>query len=354
MFKDFYIEFEAYFSDTILMVFTSLKFVKAEKWDVFVLRALLLENGQLRLVEGYPKPEVKPGWVLVKPIVVGICKTDLELVKGYMGFSGVPGHEFVGIVVEGGDEKLLGKRVVGEINFACGSCDYCANGLQRHCPNRGVLGIQGADGAFAEFVALPQRNIHIVPENISDEQAVFIEPLAASLEILMQTHVKPTWKVLVLGDGKLGLLVAQVLRLTGCDLLLVGKHENKMEIVRRMGIKTATPQNLPHIKADLVVECTGNPQGYHLAKSLVLPSGIIVAKSTYHQELGLNWSEIVVDEITIIGSRCGPFPPAIRLLEQGLIDTKSLITAKYQFTDVLKAFEHARDSQAIKILVEIS
>jgi len=321
---------------------------------VFVLRALLIGNGQLRVVEDYPKPKVRPGWVLVKPTVVGICKTDLELAKGYMGFSGVPGHEFVGIVVEGGDEKFLGKRIVGEINFACGSCDYCANGLQRHCPNRSVLGIQGADGAFAEFVALPQKNIHIVPEGVSDEQAVFIEPLAASLEILMQTHIKPTWKVLVLGDGKLGLLVAQVLRLTGCDLLLVGKHENKMRIMRNMGIKTATPQDLAQIKADLVVECTGNPKGYNLAKSLVRPSGIIVAKSTYHQELSLNWSEIVVDEITIVGSRCGPFPPAIRLLEQGLIDTKPLITAKYKFTDVLKAFEHASDSKAIKILVEMS
>jgi alcohol dehydrogenase len=320
---------------------------------LFVLRALLIESGEVKVVEDYPKPKVKSGWVLIKPSVVGICNTDLELIEGYMNFSGVPGHEFVGIVEEASDKKLLGRRVVGEINFACGSCEYCRKGLQRHCPNRSVLGIQNADGAFAEYVTLPQENIHVIPDCVSDDQAVFVEPLAASLEILMQTHIKPTMKVYVLGDGKLGLLVAQVLRLTGCDLVLVGKHENKLGIVERMGVKTTTLENLPVAKADLLVECTGNPNGYSLAKKMVSPSGIIVAKSTYHQNLELNWSEIVVDEITIIGSRCGPFDPAIRLLEQGLIDTDSLITARYPFEEVLRAFEHARTRGAIKILVQI-
>ncbi|MGQ9722523.1 MAG: MDR/zinc-dependent alcohol dehydrogenase-like family protein [Candidatus Jordarchaeum sp.] len=320
---------------------------------MFVLRALLIENREIKVVEDYHKPEVKPGWVLVKPSVVGVCKTDLELVEGYMGFSGVPGHEFVGVVEESSDEKFLGKRIVGEINFACGSCEYCVMGRQRHCPNRSVLGIQNAGGAFAEYVTLPQENVHTVPKWVSDDQAVFVEPLAASLEILMQTHIKPTWKVYVLGDGKLGLLVSQVLRLTGCDLVLVGKHENKLRIAERQGVKTTTLGNLPENKADLVIECTGNPNGYNLAKRLVRSAGTIVAKSTYHQNLELNWSEIVVDEINIIGSRCGPFEPAIRLLEQGLIDTESLITAKYPFKDILKAFEHARDSEAIKILVEM-
>lgn len=323
------------------------------KLGVSVLRALLIDNGEVKVVEDYPEPVVKPGWVLIKPSVVGICNTDLELVKGYMNFCGVPGHEFVGVVEESGDEKLLGKRVVGEINFACGSCEYCGMGLQRHCPNRSVLGIQNADGAFADYITLPQENIHILPESVGDDQAVFVEPLAASLEILVQTHIKPTWRVFVLGDGKLGLLISQVLRLTGCDLVLVGKHKNKLSIVERMGVKTATPEKLPETEADLVVECTGNPNGYNLAKRLVRPSGIIVAKSTYHQSLELNWSEIVVDEITIIGSRCGPFAPAIRLLEKGLIDTDSLITAKYSFQEVLRAFERARDSEAIKILVRI-
>jgi len=317
------------------------------------LRALLIENGEVKVVEDYPKPKVKSGWVLIKPSVVGICNTDLELIQGYMNFSGVPGHEFVGVVEESSDKKLLGRRVVGEINFACGTCEYCRKGLQRHCPNRSVLGIQNADGAFAEYVTLPRENIHILPDGVSDDQAVFVEPLAASLEILMQTHIKPTSKVFVLGDGKLGLLVTQVLRLIGCDLVLVGKHENKLGIVERMGVKTATTENLPATKADLVVECTGNPNGYSLAKRMVSPSGIIVAKSTYHQNLELNWSEIVVDEISIIGSRCGPFDPAIRLLEQGLIDTGSLITARYPFEEVLRAFEHAKDREAIKILVQI-
>ncbi len=323
------------------------------KLGVSVLRALLIDNGEVKVVEDYPEPVVKPGWVLIKPSVVGICNTDLELVKGYMNFCGVPGHEFVGVVEESSDEKLLGKRVVGEINFACGSCEYCGMGLQRHCPNRSVLGIQNADGAFADYITLPQENIHLLPESVGDDQAVFVEPLAASLEILVQTHIKPTWRVFVLGDGKLGLLISQVLRLTGCDLVLLGKHKNKLSIVERMGVKTATPEKLPETEADLVVECTGNPNGYNLAKRLVRPSGIIVAKSTYHQSLELNWSEIVVDEITIIGSRCGPFAPAIRLLEKGLIDTDSLITAKYSFEEVLRAFERARDSEAIKILVRI-
>ncbi|MHA1578056.1 MAG: MDR/zinc-dependent alcohol dehydrogenase-like family protein [Candidatus Freyarchaeota archaeon] len=316
------------------------------------MRALLVDNGRVKLVSDYPFPKVKPGWVLIKPVLVGICKTDLELIKGYMNFSGVPGHEFVGIV-EAGDENLLGKRVVGEINFACGSCDLCKRGLQKHCPGRSVLGIYNADGAFAEYFTMPKENLHILPEGVSDEQAVFVEPLAASLEILMQTHIKPTWRVMVLGDGKLGLLVTQVLRLTGCDLVLVGKHENKLRIVERMGVETATLENPPEAEADLVVECTGNPDGYDLAKRMVRQSGIIVAKSTYHQNLELNWSEIVVDEVTIIGSRCGPFAPAVRLLEQGLIDTESLITVRYTFEEVLKAFEHANDSEAIKILVQI-
>jgi alcohol dehydrogenase len=320
---------------------------------MFVLRALLIENGEVKVVEDYPKPKVKSGWVLIKPSVVGICNTDLELIEGYMNFSGVPGHEFVGVIEESTDKKLLGKRVVGEINFACGSCEYCKKGLQRHCPNRSVLGIQNADGAFAEYFTLPRENIHVISDDVSDEQAVFVEPLAASLEILMQTHIKPTMKVYVLGDGKLGLLVTQVLRLTGCDLVLVGKHEDKLGIVGRMGVKTATLENLPAAKADLVVECTGNPNGYSLAKRMVDPSGIIVAKSTYHQNLELNWSEIVVDEVTIIGSRCGSFDPAIRLLEQKLIDTNSLITARYSFEEVLRAFEHARTQGAIKILVQI-
>jgi alcohol dehydrogenase len=200
---------------------------------------------------------------------------------------------------------------------------------------------------------LPRENIHVLPDSVNDDQAVFVEPLAASLEILMQTHIKPTSKVYVLGDGKLGLLTTQVLRLTGCDLVLVGKHENKLRVVERMGVKTATLNNLPETKADLVVECTGNPGGYSLAKRMIRPSGKMIAKSTYHQNLELNWSEIVVDEITIIGSRCGPFAPAIRLLEQGLIDTGSFITARYPFDKVLRALEHAKEPEAIKILVQI-
>lgn len=317
------------------------------------MKALLLENGEVKFIENYPKPKVKSGWVLVKTSTVGICNTDLELIKGYMNFRGVPGHEFVGVVEESNDKNLLGSRVVGEINFACGSCEYCRKGLKRHCPNRSVLGIQNADGAFAEYVTLPRENIHVLSDSMRDDQAVFVEPLAASLEILMQIHVKPTSKVYVLGDGKLGLLVTQVLRLTGCDLTLVGKHEKKLKIVGRMGVKTANLENLPETKADLVVECTGNPNGYNLAKRMIHSSGTIIAKSTYHQNLELNWSEIVVDEITIVGSRCGPFAPAIRLLEQKLIDTESLITAKYPFDEVLKAFEHAKDPEAIKILVQV-
>ncbi|MHA1606467.1 MAG: MDR/zinc-dependent alcohol dehydrogenase-like family protein [Candidatus Freyarchaeota archaeon] len=312
----------------------------------------LVFDGALRYVEDYPIREPEPGWALVKVSLAGICKTDLEITRGYMSFKGVLGHEFVGVVEKASDPELIGKRVVSEINIYCGECSFCTSGLERHCPQRKVLGIMGADGAFAEYVLTPERNLHLVPDNVEDQEAVFTEPLAACLEITSQVHVKPEWTVYVLGDGRLGLLASQVIRLHGCDTLLIGKHPEKMDVARRLGVKTASYTELPKEKADMVVECTGNPQGISIARTLVKPRGVVVAKSTYNQQAPVDYSAIVVDELSIIGSRCGPFPPAIRLLQHGLVQVKPLVTSRYPLERGLEAFKHAEDRKAIKILLK--
>nr|HDO80395.1 alcohol dehydrogenase [Candidatus Bathyarchaeota archaeon] len=312
----------------------------------------LVFDGALRYVEDYPIREPKPGWALVKVSLAGICKTDLEITRGYMSFKGVLGHEFVGVVEKASDPELIGKRVVSEINIYCGECSFCTSGLERHCPQRKVLGIMGADGAFAEYVLTPERNLHLVPDNVEDQEAVFTEPLAACLEITSQVHVKPEWTVYVLGDGRLGLLASQVIRLHGCDTLLIGKHPEKMDVARRLGVKTASYTELPKEKADMVVECTGNPQGISIARTLVKPRGVVVAKSTYNQQAPVDYSAIVVDELSIIGSRCGPFPPAIRLLQHGLVQVKPLVTSQYPLERGMEAFKHAEDRKAIKILLK--
>jgi alcohol dehydrogenase len=315
------------------------------------MRALLLD-GKLKLVDDYPTPEPPPGEALIRVSVAGVCNTDLELVKGYMQFRGVPGHEFVGVVERApGAEAWEGRRVVGEINAACGTCLTCRANRPTHCPNRTTLGISGRDGAFAEYLTLPITNLHPVPDAISDEVAVFTEPLAAACEILQQVHVRPTDRVIVVGDGKLGLLCAQVLALTGCDLTVVGHHPEKLEIVARQGIPTALDDTAIEVGADIVVEATGHPGGYAAARRLVRPRGTLVLKSTYHASLEVNLTEVVVDEITLVGSRCGPFAPALRLLERGLVQVIPLIQARYPFSEVLTAFEHAAQPGTLKVLV---
>ena len=327
------------------------------------MRALLLDR-KLKLVADYPTPEPPPGEALVRVNVAGVCNTDLELVKGYHQFRGVPGHEFVGVVERApGAEAWEGRRVVGEINVACGTCPVCqVQGIcptcqanrPTHCPSRTTLGISGRDGAFAEYLTLPVANLHPVPDAISDEAAVFTEPLAAACEIVQQVHVRPTDRVIVVGDGKLGLLCAQVLALTGCDLTVVGRHPEKLEIVARQGIPTALDDAAVEAGADVVVEATGHLGGYAAARRLVRPRGAVVLKSTYHAYLEVNLTEVVVDEITLVGSRCGPFAPALRLLERGLVKVAPLIQARYSLSEVLTAFERAGQPGTLKVLVAMN
>ena len=313
----------------------------------------LIYDGQLKFVEDYPTPVPPPSEALVRVTLAGICNTDIEITKGYMGFTGVLGHEFVGVVEECADESMIGKRVVGEINCYCGECDYCRRGLVTHCPNRTTLGISGRDGAFADYLVLPRRNLHVVPDALSDEEAVFTEPLAAALEILEQVHVKPTDRTVVLGDGKLGLLVAQVLSLVGCDLVAVGKHPQKLAILQRRGIETRLVEEGIDLKADIVVDCTGNPSGFEMARELVRPRGTIVVKSTFHGASQIAFTPMVVNEVTIVGSRCGPFAAALRLLERGLIEVRPLISAVYPLDEGLAAFKRAKARGTLKVLLRM-
>ncbi len=317
------------------------------------MRALLLDK-DLRLVEDYPTPEPAAGEALIRVSVAGICNTDLELVRGYMQFRGIPGHEFVGVVERApGAEEWENRRVVGEINAACGECPTCRAGRPTHCPHRTTLGIAGRDGAFAEYLTLPVHNLLPVPDSILDEVAVFTEPLAAACEILQQVHVHPTDRVVVLGDGKLGLLCAQALALTGCDLTAVGHHQEKLDILARRGIPTTLEDEAVEPGADLVIEATGHPGGYAAARRLVRPRGTVVLKSTYHGSLDADLTMVVVDEITLAGSRCGPFAPALRLLERGLVDVAPLVQARYPLGEALTAFERAARPGTLKVLVEM-
>ena len=317
------------------------------------MRALLCDHG-LRYDAAYPDPQPPPGEALVRVRIAGICNTDLELVRGYMGFRGVLGHEFVGEVVQTSDATWLGQRVVGDINAACRSkgCAACGAGRYTHCPNRTTLGIAGRDGAFADYLILPQANLYAVPDNVSDEMAVFTEPLAAACEILAQIKIAPTDRVYVLGDGKLGLLAAAVLRLTGAHLTLVGRNRNKLAVAEGWGVQVRLAEEpLPAHGADIVVECTGSPKGFELARRLLRPRGTLVLKSTYHGALSLDLSALVVDEITLLGSRCGPFGPALRLLACGLVDPRRLISETFALDEAEAAFARATAPGVLKVLL---
>jgi threonine dehydrogenase-like Zn-dependent dehydrogenase len=306
---------------------------------------------QLRLIHDCAIPQPAPGEVRIRTTLAGLCNTDLEIVQGYAEFHGVLGHEFVGVVDRAEDLALVGQRIVGEINAACGVCPTCQAGRPTHCPERTTLGIRGRDGVLAESFCLPAGNLHLVPEGIPDEAAVFTEPLAAACEILQQVHIRPTDRVVVLGDGKLGLLVAQVLALTGCDLTVVGRHREKLAIVAKRGIATQLGDVEPAGSADLVVECTGRAEGFQAARRMLRPRGTLVLKSTYHGLVQADLTYVVVDEVQIVGSRCGPFPVALRLLAQGLVDVTSLVEAEYPLDEALAAFEHAGRRGTLKVLV---
>lgn len=316
------------------------------------MQGLWLENNQLQLRTDITIPEPPPGEALVRVLCAGICNTDLELKRGYYPYAGILGHEFVG-VVEQGPEHLVNQRVVGEINAVCGRCRFCRSGQPTHCENRTVLGIVNRNGAFAEYLCLPIENLHPVPNNIPTEVATFTEPLAAALEIQQQVKLHPDDRVLVVGDGKLGILVAQTIALTGCDLLVVGRHRDKLAHLEARGIKTGFADTVTDRAFDISVECTGNSEGFALARRALRPRGTLVLKSTYAGNLSLDASSLVVDEITLIGSRCGPFAPALDLLQQEKVDVKSLINARYPLADGLTAFERAQTKGVLKVLLEI-
>jgi threonine dehydrogenase-like Zn-dependent dehydrogenase len=290
---------------------------------------------------------------LVRVLLSGICNTDLEIARGYAGFKGTIGHEFVGVVEESPTAKLKGKRVVGEINAGCGTCALCRAGDPRHCPNRTVLGIVGRDGAHAEFLRLPTVNLIPVPERIPEEHAVFTEPLAAACGILERTPIVQSDRVAVIGDGKLGLLCAQVLALTGASVLLVGKHCPKLQIAARRGIETATAKQVGKRKRqfDVVVEASGAAPGFALALALLRPKGRLVLKSTFHDTTEFDASRFVVDEISIVGSRCGRFAPAIDLLKKGAIDVDSLISEEHPLAEGVQAMSRAAAKGVLKVLL---
>ncbi|HQP38409.1 MAG TPA: alcohol dehydrogenase catalytic domain-containing protein [Polyangiaceae bacterium] len=315
------------------------------------MRALYFDGSTARLVER-PEPQPPDGWCIVRPRVAGICNTDLEILRGYMAFVGVLGHELVGTVVRGPD-AWIGKRVVADINFACGHCSACERGLGRHCALRTVMGIAGAQGAFADSVPVPVCNLHEVPASVTDEDAAFCEPLAAAFEILEQVHVHARTRAIVLGDGKLGLLVAQVLHAAGADLTAVGKHPDKLAILERRGICTCSLDALGDRRAELVVDATGAASGFEQALRCVTPRGTIVLKSTVADPINLHLSRIVVDEVSVVGSRCGLFQPALRALAAGTVDVASLVSQVIPFERAEEALRLAAEKGAMKVLLSM-
>jgi len=309
---------------------------------------------RLRYRQDYPIPQRAEGEALIRVLQAGICNTDIEIVKGYMPFQGVLGHEFVGVVEEAEDKTWIGKRVVGEINCPCRQCEYCRQGLGNHCPNRKVLGILGKDGAFADYITLPMANLHELPASISNLQAVFVEPIASAFRILEQVDVGPKDRVAVLGDGKLGLLVAQVMAGTGCELTAIGRHPEKLEILSKKGIKTVLAgEGLPS-GFDLCIDCTGSPKGLELALDLVRPMGKIVLKSTFARGERLNLSPLVVNEVVLLGSRCGPFKRAIKALREGAAEVDNLVAKVSALEEAIKAFGLASKKGVLKVILDMT
>ena len=310
--------------------------------------ALVFDGQQARATER-GEPVARDGQVIARTLLAGICNTDLEIVRGYMGFEGTLGHEFVARVDEG---ALKGKRVVGEINFACETCAMCARDLQRHCPNRTVLGILGQDGALAERVALPLANLHEVPDALSDEQAVFVEPLAAAFEIREQVAVAPGVGATVLGDGKLGLLIAQVLAMAGAKVLAVGHHESHLSLLRERGIDAVLEDDWDQRASELVIEATGSASGFAKAVGSTAPRGTLVLKSTVAARKALDLAPLVINEITVVGSRCGPFAPALGALVSGAIEVRPMIEATFALAEGAAALTKATERGALKVLVK--
>ncbi len=330
--------------------------------------SFVVEGGKLAQRDR-PIPKLRPGWALIRVRMAGICNTDIEILRGYHEFRGVPGHEFVGEVVEVArvsaamKKRWIGKRVAGEINVHCSAygykpvCEFCRRGLKTHCARRTVLGIVAHDGAFAEYLSLPLENLHVIPAGVADEQAVFVEPLAAACEILEQVEVRRFPSAAVVGDGKLGQLIGQVLRAAGEKVTVYGKHDAKLKLLKRAGVQTKRVRgddtDLKSVREQyrLVVEATGSPTGLGLAQQITEPRGTLVLKSTFHGAAPVEMWPIVVKEITVVGSRCGPFDQAIVLLRSGKIDPRSLITRTYAMKDAAEAIVFAQEQSVMKVLL---
>lgn len=316
--------------------------------------AVQIEAGQVKVIE-VPKPRPRKGHALLRLRLAGICNTDIELLRGYYGFAGIPGHEFVADVVSASTPGLVGKRVVGEINLNCGKCSWCQRDLGRHCPTRTVLGIVKHPGAFAEYLTLPEENLLVVPSSIPDEQAVFTEPIAAACEILEQVRFPKAARVAVLGDGKLGLLIAQVLHLAGLEVTTFGRNKNKLAILAQAGIATQTiareNPKLPRAAFPYVVDATGSAQGFQSALALVEPRGSIIMKSTVAEPLTVDSAFWIVNEISLIGSRCGRFAPALKLLRSGQLNLAPMINSEFSLGAAPTAFYQAQQPGVLKVLL---
>jgi alcohol dehydrogenase len=310
-------------------------------------KALVLNSGTLSLRD-VPRPD-RNGECRIRVALAGICGTDLQLLEGYAGFNGTPGHEFVGIVESApdSDRQWIGKRVVSEINVGCGRCGWCRRGVREHCNNRTVVGIREHSGAFAEFVSVPAENLHAIPDTMDDETAVFVEPTAAACRILEQVAVDRHARVAVLGDGRMGLLTAQVMKTAADDVTLLGKHQEKLEIGRSLGLNAQRAAQTGGF--DFVVDATGRPEGLRQAIELVHPRGTVVMKSTFHGEAPVASAPIVVNEVTLVGSRCGPFARGIEMLASGAVRVKPLVTRVTSLADYVAAFEEAR--RGLKVIV---
>ncbi|QDU46281.1 2-deoxy-scyllo-inosamine dehydrogenase [Symmachiella dynata] len=316
------------------------------------MRAVMFDETGISFRENIPQPVCRENEVLVRVLLAGLCETDLQLVQGYMGFHGILGHEFVGVAETG---RFAGQRVVGEINCSCGSCETCRQGLATHCPHRTVLGILNHDGAFADYIAIPEANLHRVPDEISTQAAVFTEPLAAAFQIPAQIPLSKEMQVVVLGDGRLGNLCAQVIRLSGATVSVVGKHRRKLDLLEKLGIATELLENLsPDRCADMVVDCTGSPSGLPTACQIIKPRGTIVLKTTVAGTPEMTLAPLVIDEITVVGSRCGPFDRAVSALENAEVEVLPLIDHRLPLSAALEAFEIARTTDTLKILLHVN
>ncbi len=319
------------------------------------MKALVFKDGKLEYRANEPEPAVMPETVLIDVEYAGICSTDLEITKGYMGFEGIPGHEFIGRVSKGPAE-LMGKRVTAEINCVCGKCNMCKSGLSTHCLDRQTIGIYQHNGAFAEKIVVPQSNIHVIPDELSLEQAIFIEPLAAAFQICRQVNLSERDKIAIIGDGRLGLLTAQAIasRVSKQNITVVGRHQDKLGFLEKRGFRTAIAGEIGiSPQWDIVIDCSGKAAGFETAVKMLRPRGKLILKSTFVPDKAVDLSLVVINELAIIGSRCGPFEDAIKALLSGEVDTTGLITGRYNLENGIEAFNAAGSGQHIKVIIKI-